>query len=106
TGTNWKLNYLVSRLDGQNLTEIEFMIDRLYNSDHSGSGMWILDGGLYLMNGDVSSTNTKLTGKGFNTTVDYVSSTWISQSPVQVIGYTSAGFNDGMPSTYIHTLLD
>lgn len=106
TGTNWKLNYLVSRLDGQNLTEVEFMIDRLYNSDHSGSGMWILDGGLYLMNGDVSSTNTKLTGKGFNTTVDYISSTWISQSPTQVIGYTSAGFNDGMPSTYIHTLLD
>ncbi|MDP2365757.1 MAG: T9SS type A sorting domain-containing protein, partial [Ignavibacteria bacterium] len=106
TGTGWKLNYLVSRLDGQNLTEVQLMIDRLYNSDHSGTGTWILDGGLSLMYDDVLATNNKLTSLGFNTVVDYNRFTWISQNSSPVMGYTSAGFNDGMPSSYIHTLLD
>jgi hypothetical protein len=106
TNAGWKLNYLVSRLDGKNLEETREMIDRSYDTDYSGTGTWILDGGWSLMYSDLNTTNQILTNYGFNTVFDNNYSNWLTTNPTPIIGYTSGGFNVQMSSTYILDTLD
>lgn len=39
----WKLQYLVSRIDGHNYTDVIGLIDRLSMPDRSGNAYWVLD---------------------------------------------------------------
>lgn len=111
---NWKLAYLVSRLDGQNYEDIELMIDRGVNADKSGEGFWILDGDPwgYLHTIDVTATKNKLQNLGFNYLYD-TGDSCITTSNYPVIEYTSQGLHTGenyphwprLDSGYVHNQL-
>ena len=42
-GTDVKIQYLVTRLDGYTVADVKNMIDRAYNTDKSGTGYFVLD---------------------------------------------------------------
>lgn len=111
---DWTLSYLVSRIDGQSLEEIELMIDRYVQADKSGEGTWILDGdpAYYEHTEDITATKDKFIELGFN--FEYDSGDFcIVSSENPVIGYTSQGLHTGdnnpqgpkLDSGYIHNQL-
>lgn len=108
TGSNdWKLSYLVSRLDGDSQSDITGMIDRSADSDYSGEDYWVLDGDtchnevvtrLIHDYGYISDAHNELSMRSFNTVPQVYSPdcNWILDlndvNPSgQVIGYTSCG---------------
>ncbi|MDY0083417.1 MAG: TIGR03790 family protein [Ignavibacteriaceae bacterium] len=104
-GYNYKLSYLVSRLDGLSFEIITDMIDRSVAADVTGEKTWILDGG-GPGSGYISDANNVLTNLGFSTEYNSSKNNWITTSPDEVIGYTSAGVHQGMPTRYIQDLLN
>lgn len=111
---NWTLSYLVSRIDGQSLEEIELMIDRHLQADKSGEGVWILDGDPAYSShtSDVTATKNTLQNFGFNYEYD-TGDPLIVTSEQPVIGYTSQGLHaddnypyyPGLDSGYVHDQL-
>jgi uncharacterized protein (TIGR03790 family) len=106
------LFYLVSRIDGVGLNNIQSMIDKAVNSDYSGEGMFVLDDDLSvgLYHSQFLFTKAKLNTYGFNW--DYNDTdVWITQSVQRVMGYSSWGIHaeDNNPnfhdSDYIQTRL-
>ncbi len=100
------LKYLVTRLDGYTVADIEGMIDRAYAADTTGSKYWIIDD--HLKDYDSMLTaNTKMTGYGFNVTPSpYTDTTdFITSASGNVIGYTSHGIHAGMPDGYYSSTL-
>jgi uncharacterized protein (TIGR03790 family) len=93
---SWNVSYLVSRIDGQSLDEIELMIDRHLQADKSGEGLWILDGdpAHALHRSDVTTTKNTLQNYGFNFEYD-IEDFCITSSEDPVIGYTSEGLHTG-----------
>lgn len=104
-GWNYKLSYLVSRLDGLSYEIITDIIDKSVNADKSGEKTWILDGG-GPGSGDITEAYNKLNYLGFSTKYNNNITEWITTSLDSVIGYTSAGVHQGMPITYIQDTLD
>jgi hypothetical protein len=104
-GYNFKLSYLVSRLDGLSFETITDIIDRSVNADKSGENTWILDAG-GPGSSDITTAYNILDNLGFETDYNNSSSNWITTSQNPVIGYTSAGKHQGMPATYIQDTLD
>ncbi|MBZ0178467.1 MAG: TIGR03790 family protein, partial [Melioribacteraceae bacterium] len=115
-GDTLSLNYLVTRLDGQNLSTIENMIDNALESDLSGEKTFIIDGDTRNVTAGCSYFNTwymlptynKLNALGFNTQYDYGNNAWITQSTSgeEVIAYTSMGAHAGMPKDYAFSVLE
>lgn len=103
-GHNYKLSYLVSRLDGLSFNIIKDMIDKSVDADKSGINTWILDGGAQATT-DASSTYTRLNNLGFTTEFDNTYN-WIVSSQNPVIGYMSPGTWQNMPASYIQTILN
>lgn len=94
-GYNYKLSYLVSRLDGLSFQIIKDIIDKSIDADTTGERTWILDGG-----GpgslDIANANITLKSLGFLTEHNSDITDWITESSDDVIGYTSAGVHQGM----------
>lgn len=103
-GYNFKLSYLLSRLDGLSFDIIKDIIDKSIAVDQSGNKTWILDGG-GPGTSEIASAYNKLNSLGFETEYNDDIEDWITTSLDSVIGYTSAGVHQGMPITYIQTLL-
>ncbi|MBZ0198286.1 MAG: hypothetical protein K8H86_00345, partial [Ignavibacteriaceae bacterium] len=99
----WKLNYLVSRLDGDSYTDIANMIDRSLSSDKSGYGYWVFDADTChnevvtraVNNENLTSTAlNNLKSKSFNTNpaTHDPDCNFITNNPNgNVMGYTSCG---------------
>lgn len=105
--TGWKLNYLVSRLDGKNLDEVILMIDRSLNTDKSGLSEWVIDDRpdqFGQINNDFLQAKNRLSYYGFNVYYDDTP-LWLTGSNSQIIGYTSYGANTPASPTYILDLL-
>ncbi len=111
----WYLQYLVSRLDGDNIDDVDSLINRSVNPDVSGEQFWIIDD-----DPDPATTGTmeeahnilKTFEFNLNPEVYINSTTWIvNNAPTydKVIGYVSHGRNTAfgdstrprMPATYI-----
>ena len=93
TSNGWKLNYLVSRLDGDNINEVKVIIDKSVDADKSGIGEWIIDddpdwGTL----GTFTQAKDQLVAYGFNVNYNNLEN-WITTSSNQVMGYTSKGIH-------------
>lgn len=103
-GYNYKLSYLVSRLDGLSFDIIKDIIDKSVDADQTGNKTWILDA--RGSGGGISQAFIKLNDLGFTTEYDENIENWITTSLDSVIGYTSDGVHQGMPPTYIQDTLD
>lgn len=99
------LNYLVTRLDALDLETIEGMIDKSFAPDYTGIKTWIMDAGGPGSN-DITAAKNELNYLDFTTEYNNTSQIWITTSDDPVIAYTSAGFHQGMPYTYIQDTLD
>ncbi len=103
--SNYKINYLVSRLDGLSYNDVINLIDRNSNPDMSGDNLFLLDAhqssglGVYALRNDVSSTANHLNSFNYNFSLDLTDSL-IYNSSTPVIGYTSSGRHAGMPYYY------
>ena len=97
------LNYLVTRLDGYTVADIETMIDRAATADTSGNGYWIVDDhGKYYDTMPAAYTNLKSLGQNVNPDPWEDATSWITENPSgSVIGYTSHGVHAGMPDGYV-----
>jgi uncharacterized protein (TIGR03790 family) len=102
---NYKLSYLVSRLDGLSYEIVTDIIDKSLNADMTGNKKWILDGG-GSGSDEIADAFNKINTLGFSTEYNDDINDWITTSLDSVIGYTSAGVHQGMPPTYIQTILD
>lgn len=91
---NYKLSYLISRLDGLSLEIIKDMIDKSVNADKSGEAAWIIDNDLTysFQNNDYLTTKSRLENHGFNVMYENTNS-WVSHNTYsgKVMGYTSLG---------------
>ncbi len=103
-GYNYKLSYLVSRLDGLNYVIIKDIIDKSVNADKTGEKIWIIDGG-GPGSSDMSQAFYRLNTLGFSSAYNSDINNWITTSQDSVIGYTSAGVHQGMPPSYIQETL-
>ena len=102
-GNGWKLNYLVSRLDGDNYTDITEMIDRSVAPDKSGLGYWVFDADTCHNTGVTKQVHTgnymstaqnNLIAHSFNTnpsSYDPDCNFIVDNPEGNVIGYTSCG---------------
>jgi len=103
--TNYKINYLVSRLDGLNYNDVKNLIDRSALPDRSGNNLFLLDAhessglGVSALRSDATRTNSKLNYIGYNNFLDLTDNIYYSSSS-PVIAYTSSGAHAGMPSNY------
>lgn len=106
-GYNYKLSYLVSRIDGLSFDIIKNIIDKSVVVDQSGEKIWVLDGG-GPGTSDIDKTYSKLDDLDFVTQYNNDKNNWITEITPgnRVIGYTSAGIHQGMPITYIQSLLN
>ena len=99
TTKGWKLNYLVSRLDGLDLDNVIDMIDRSSTADTTGNGVWVIDNTSPL--GNMRTANENLMDLGFITSYD-ASVFRLVDNPSPVIGYASRGVHSGFSPYYIH----
>lgn len=111
----WYLQYLVSRLDGDNLDDVDSLINRSVNPDMSGGKYWIIDDDpAPAATSTMEEAHRILKSFNFNLNPDvYINSPeWIvNNAPTyeQVMGYVSHGRNTAigdtsrprMPATYI-----
>ncbi|HOJ08956.1 MAG TPA: hypothetical protein PKX68_15485, partial [Ignavibacteriaceae bacterium] len=96
-GYNYRLSYLVSRLDGLSFEIIKDMIDKSVAADKSGEAAWILDNtpnnlgnGL---SGQFITSKNRLENYGFNVLYDFTND-WITHNTYTegpIMGYTSLG---------------
>lgn len=117
---NWYMQYLVSRLDGDDFNDVIDLIDRSVDPDMNGEKYWILDDDpAAAVSGGMEETHYILNSFGFNLNpAIYINSPeWIvNNHPTgeQVMGYVSHGRNTAindpnrprMPATYILDTLD
>jgi uncharacterized protein (TIGR03790 family) len=101
----WKLNYLVTRLDGDSYEDIEGMIDRSVSADVSGLNYWVLDADVchniqvtqpVHYGGYMSNALNELKANFFNTNPEIYNADcdFIVDNPAgSVIGYTSCGYH-------------
>ncbi len=104
-GYDYKLSYLVSRLDGLSYDIITDIIEKSVNADKTGEKVWIIDGG-GPGSSDMSRAFYKLNLLGFPTEYNSEINNWIVTSEDSVMGYTSAGVHQGMPPRYIQDILN
>ena len=123
--SGWKLSYLVSRLDGDNPSDVSGMIQRSLQPDMSGDKWWVMDDdpcvGVWSY---MQESFTKLQSLGFtnlNPTPFVNTINWITNNGSGIVmGYTSFGNNAGrlsspnppcypnmprMPQDYVRNLL-
>jgi uncharacterized protein (TIGR03790 family) len=100
TTGGFTLKYLVSRLDGYTVSDIENMIDRGINADKTGVGYWVLDapnGGGVMR---AATARDKLLSLNKNVIYDSTAS-YITTSANSIMGYSSYGYNTGMGDGYV-----
>ncbi len=103
--SNYKINYLVSRLDGFKYNDVIDLIDRASTPDLSGNNLFLLDAhytygpGVYSLRSDASRAHINLNNIGYNDSLD-LSDNLIYSASMPVIGYTSSGKHAGMPVNY------
>jgi len=106
-GTNLKLSYLVSRLDGLTQDKVIDLINNSKNADHSGSGTFIFDShpftnpSLNSYNQILESAHNILISLGFNSVYDNYSPDPIYTSTNPILGYISWGVHSGLPTGYV-----
>ncbi len=102
------LKFLVTRLDGYTVTDVEGMIDRAYNADTTGTGYYVLDGHTNLGSNQNSDAYSVLKNLNKNVYPDpySVGLTPITTAPGNVIGYTSHGKYSDLPADYYNNTLD
>ncbi len=102
----WYTQYLVSWLNGDTYSDVIAMIDRSATPNYSGQKTWIIDDDPYAYWNNFSTSNNILIGKGFTTVFDNTT-TWLTSTQDQVIGYLSNGVHttNPMPPTYIRDIL-
>ncbi|GBD86110.1 hypothetical protein BMS3Abin03_00019 [bacterium BMS3Abin03] len=103
--SNYKINYLVSRLDGLTYNDVIELIDRSAQPDLSGDNLFLLDAhysyapGVYALRSDAIETRNNLSFIGYDNILDLTDYIYYSSS-TPVIGYTSSGKHAGMPYNY------
>lgn len=113
----WYLQYLVSRLDGDDLGDVIALIDRSIDPDMSGDKYWIIDDDPEPDNPNIppnllEETHLRLNYLDFNLNPEvYVSENeWIWNNELygneEVIGYVSYGTHAPMPTLYILDTLE
>jgi len=102
----WYTQYLVSWLNGDTYSDVIAMIDRSVTPNYSGQKTWIIDDDPHAYWNNFSTSNNILIGKGFTTVFDNTT-TWLTSTQDQVIGYLSNGVHttNPMPPTYIRDIL-
>jgi len=105
----WKLNYLVSRLDGDTYEDVIALIDSSVKTPPENIGHWVIDGDPFH---DFSAVHFRLKSLGYLTNPEIYNNDpeWITTNGNfdPVIGYTSSGIHsqNPMPPTYILDPLD
>jgi hypothetical protein len=66
TGSNYKLSYLVSHLDGISYNVVKGIIDKSMDPDMSGTAAWVIDDDPTWSGGHFSDARDKLEELGFN----------------------------------------
>jgi len=96
-GYNYRLSYLVSRLDGLSFEIIKDMIDKSVAADKSGEAAWILDNTPNILGNGLSgqfiTAKNRLENYGFNVLYDFTND-WITHNTYTegpIMGYTSLG---------------
>lgn len=94
--------YLVTRLDGYTYNDIKGLIDRAKQPYYS-NGIFVFDqdpskGSTHTLNTNMTTANTTLTGRGYNTLLNTTSQFIVEQN--YVLGYVSWGSNDSYWSSY------
>lgn len=97
-GYNYKLSYLVSRLDGLSFEIIKAMIDKSVAADKSGEAAWIIDNdpasiSYVPVNSHFTTAKSRLENHGFNVIYNNTD-IWITHNTYTegpVMGYTSLG---------------
>ncbi|MBP9847633.1 MAG: TIGR03790 family protein, partial [Saprospiraceae bacterium] len=111
-GSDVKIQYLVTRLDGYTVTDVKNMIDRASNTDKSGTGYFVLDkysGANNFGFDSIANTATNLKNLGKNTYPDPFTkgnSAITSLSSKSVMGYTSYGIYAGLGNDFYNNDLD
>lgn len=105
------LKYLVTRLDGYTIADIENMIDRAYSADTTSTGYFVFDEYnasrtfRYINDSQAISTLNTLSMNSYLNGVDSASS-YIITAPGSVVGYTGYGTYSGFPNDYYNNTLN
>lgn len=101
------LRYLVTRLDGYTVANMESMIDKGFASDTSGTGYWIIDDHQktydYMSTAwtNLNNLSQNLNPNPWSDTTNFI----ITNPAGSVIGYTSHGIHAGMIDGYVTATL-
>ena len=101
------LSYLVTRLDGYSIADIQGMIDRSQRAGtRSEEYVWVLDDDGKTID-QMEEAHERLKEMGEKVCPDpWVNDkTWITQAPGRVMGYVSHGIHADMPDGYLTELL-
>ncbi len=110
-GTDVKMQYLVTRLDGYTMADVKDMIDRAYDADKSGTGSFILDrysGANNFGFDSITNTATNLKNLGKNTYPDpfTTGTSAVKSISNSVMGYVSYGIYAGLGNDFFNNDLD
>lgn len=109
--TEYKISYLVTRLDGYTVADVKNMIDRSFNSNKSAGGYFVLDqysGGNNFSFDSMQGSAKVLKGLGKNIYPDPFNkgSSAIKNISQKVIGYTSYGIYGSLGNDYYNNELN
>ena len=102
---SYKINYLVSRLDGLTYDNVIALIDRGAQPDMSGNNLFLLDAhqssglGVFALRRDATQAANYLNAFNYNYILDLTDYIYYN-CPTPVIGYSSSGRHAGMPYYY------
>ena len=101
------LSYLVTRLDGYSVADIQGMIDRAQRAGtHREEYVWLLDDDRKTYD-QMEEAVERLVEMGEKVFPDpwVDNKTWIEQAPAKLMGYTSHGIHADMPDGYVTDFL-
>ena len=109
--SNYKISYLVTRLDGYTVSDVKGMIDRASSADKTASGYFVIDqysGGNNFSFDSMSSAakNLKFLGKNIYPEPFAKGGSAIKNIAQNVIGYTSYGTYGGLGNNYYNNELN